>query len=58
MVLFGSLTFSHVSSFLIVLKRLDVHVYIPTLFYSKHLKTKINIYKECLEKGVYEVGPL
>ena len=27
-------------------------LYIHTHVYSKHLKTKINIYKECFEKGV------
>ena len=27
-------------------------LYIHTYIYSKHLKTKINIYKECIEKRV------
>ena len=29
-----------------------LHTYIPTYVHSKHLKTKINIYKEYFEKGV------
>ena len=28
------------------------HTHIHIYVYSKHLKTKINIYKECFEKGV------
>ena len=51
MVLFGSLTFSH--NILISHSAKDVRcTCIHTYIYSKHLKTEINIYKECFEKGV------
>ena len=51
MVLFGSLTFSH--NILISHSAKEVRcTCIHTYIYSKHLKTKINIYKEYFEKGV------
>ena len=52
MVLFGSLTFSHISSFLIVLKRLDVHVYIHIYIHLfKAFKNKDKYIQRMLRKG-------
>ena len=36
----------------VIILFLYIHTYIHTYIYSKHLKTKINIYKECIEKRV------